>query len=89
MKKIPQRQCVGCGEMKDKKSMMRVIKSAEGEVMLDMTGRRNGRGAYLCQSAACLQKARKNRGLEKSLRINIPEEIYENLEKEYEAYDTE
>lgn len=89
MKKIPQRQCVGCGEMKDKKAMMRVIRSAEGEVMLDMTGRKNGRGAYLCRSADCLQKARKNRGLEKSLRINIPEEIYENLEKEYEAYDTE
>ena len=83
-KKIPLRQCVGCGEMKDKKEMMRVLKSAEGQVCLDMTGRKNGRGAYLCKNGACLAQARKNKGLERSFKMRIPDEIYENLEKEFE-----
>ncbi len=61
-KKVSLRQCVGCGEMKDKKEMMRVLKSAEGLVSLDMTGRKNGRGAYLCKRGECLWKARKNKG---------------------------
>ena len=79
MKKIPMRQCVGCGEMKDKKEMMRVLKSAEGPILLDMTGKKNGRGAYLCKSAECLQKARKNKGLERSFKMSIPQEVYEEL----------
>ncbi len=83
MKKIPMRQCVGCGEMKDKKEMMRVLKSAEGPILLDMTGKKNGRGAYLCKSAECLQKARKNKGLERSFKMSIPQEVYEELEKEF------
>ena len=83
-KKISMRQCVGCGEMKNKKDMMRVLKSAEGPVILDMTGKKNGRGAYLCMNKECLVKARKNRGLERSFKISIPDEIYENLEKEFE-----
>jgi hypothetical protein len=83
-KKISMRQCVGCGEMKNKKDMMRVLKSAEGSVVLDATGRKNGRGAYLCMDKECLVKARKNKGLERSLKMNIPSEIYENLEKEFE-----
>lgn len=83
-KKIPYRQCVGCGEMKSKKEMMRVLKTAEEELVLDVTGKKNGRGAYLCLSAECLQKARKNRGLERSLKRSIPDEIYEKLEKEFE-----
>ena len=83
-KKIPMRQCVGCGEMKNKKEMMRVLKSAEGSVVLDMTGRKNGRGAYLCINRECLAKARKNKGLERSFKMSIPKEIYENLEKEFE-----
>ncbi len=83
-KKISLRQCVGCGEMKDKKEMMRVLKSAEGLVSLDMTGRKNGRGAYLCKNGACLSKARKNKGLDRSFKMRIPDEIYENLEKEFE-----
>ena len=61
MKKIPQRQCIGCGEMKGKKEMIRVIKTAEGEILLDATGRKNGRGAYLCPSEECLKKAIKNK----------------------------
>ena len=83
-KKIPMRQCVGCGEMKSKKDMMRVLRSEDGTILLDMTGRKNGRGAYLCMNKECLVKAGKNRGLERSLKVSIPQEIYENLEKEFE-----
>ena len=83
-KKIPMRQCVGCGEMKNKKDLMRVLKTAEDSIVLDMTGRKNGRGAYLCMDKECLAKARKNKGLERSFKMSIPEGIYENLEKEFE-----
>lgn len=83
-KKIPMRQCVGCGEMKSKKDMMRVLRTEDGSVVLDMTGRKNGRGAYLCMNRECLFKARKNKGLECSFKMNIPQEVYENLEKEFE-----
>ncbi len=83
-KKVPMRKCVGCGEMKNKKEMMRVLKTAENEIVLDATGRKNGRGAYLCFSKECLQNAAKNRGLERSLKIAIPKEVYENLEREFE-----
>jgi hypothetical protein len=88
-KKISMRQCVGCGEMRNKKEMMRVLKSAEGAVVLDTTGRKNGRGAYLCMDKECLVKARKNKGLERSLKISIPSEIYENLEREFEESEHE
>ena len=83
-KKIPMRKCVGCQEMKNKKEMLRVLKTAEGEFILDATGRKNGRGAYLCFSGKCLQEAIKNKGLERSFKQAIPKEIYENLEKELE-----
>ena len=83
-KKIPLRQCVGCGEMKAKKEMMRVIKTPEGEIVLDVTGKKNGRGAYLCQQEECLQKAMKNKGLERSFKMSIDQAIYEKLQKEYE-----
>ena len=71
-KKVPMRQCVGCQEMKSKKELLRVLKTAEDEIVLDATGRKNGRGAYLCFSRECLAKARKNKGLERSLKMNIP-----------------
>ena len=80
-KKIQMRQCVGCGEMKAKKELIRVIKTEE-EVLLDTTGRKNGRGAYICANPECLKKARKSKGLERSLKASIPDEVYENLEKE-------
>ena len=80
-KKIPMRQCVGCGEMKAKKELIRVIKMEE-EVLLDTTGRKTGRGAYICANPECLKKARKSKGLERSLKASIPDEVYENLEKE-------
>lgn len=83
-KKIPLRQCIGCGEMKSKKEMMRVIKTAEDDIVLDVTGKKNGRGAYLCVSMECLKKARKNKGLERSFKTKIPDDIYEKLEKELE-----
>ena len=77
-KKIPLRKCVACNEMKEKKEMIRVIKTPENEIMLDATGRKNGRGA----DPGCLRLARKNKGLERSLKTAIPQEVYESLEKE-------
>ena len=84
MKKVPLRQCIGCQEMKSKKEMIRVIKTAEDEIMLDATGRKNGRGAYLCPSMECLKKAVKGKGLERSFKMASPKEVYETLEKEME-----
>ena len=82
-KKVPMRQCVGCGEMKSKKEMMRILKTAEGHIVLDVTGKKNGRGAYLCKSDECLKKARKTKGIERSFKMSIPAEVYDNLEKEF------
>lgn len=87
-KKIPMRQCVGCNEMKPKKEMLRVIKTAEDEILLDSTGRKNGRGAYLCASSECLEKAEKNKGLARSLKTVIPAEIYEELKREMKQLET-
>lgn len=89
VKKIPMRKCVGCGEMKNKKEMMRVLKTSENEFLLDATGKKNGRGAYLCQSKECLEKAIKNKGLERSFKQAIPKEVYAILEKEMETLETE
>lgn len=83
-KKFPQRQCIGCGEMKNKKEMIRILKTLEGEFVLDATGRKNGRGAYLCPSMECLKKAIRTKGLERSFKMAIPKEVYEALEKEME-----
>ena len=85
---MPVRMCVGCQEMKNKKEMSRVIKTPEGTFMLDATGKKNGRGAYVCPSEECLQLARKNKGLERSVKQAIPAEVYESLEKEMEALET-
>ena len=81
-KKIPLRQCVGCGSLKEKREMIRVIKTPEDEVVLDATGRKNGPGAYICMNPECLRAARKSKGLERSLKISIPEKVYDGLEKE-------
>lgn len=88
-KKVPLRQCVGCGEMKGKRDMIRVLKTAENEICLDATGKKNGRGAYICRSRECLQKARKNKGLERSFKMSISSEIYDILEKEFDDLETE
>lgn len=81
-KKIPLRKCTGCNEMKPKKELIRVLKTTEDEIVLDKTGKKNGRGAYLCNSLACFQQAKKTKGLERSLQVKIPDELYEILEKE-------
>jgi predicted RNA-binding protein YlxR (DUF448 family) len=85
-KKIPLRQCVGCQEEKPKKDLIRILKTPEEEVIMDTTGRKNGRGAYICPNPECLQKAKKSKGLERSLKISIPKEVYDNLEKEMNAF---
>ncbi|MCC8139084.1 MAG: YlxR family protein [Lachnospiraceae bacterium] len=82
VRKLPVRQCTGCGEKKSKLEMLRVIRTAENEILLDATGRKNGRGAYLCRNPECLARARKTKALERSLKTAIPQEIYESLEKE-------
>ncbi|MDO5601127.1 MAG: YlxR family protein [Oscillospiraceae bacterium] len=82
MKKIPVRKCVGCMEQKPKKELVRVVRSAEGEISVDLTGKKAGRGAYLCPDAACLAKARKAKRLERGFACEIPPEIYERLEGE-------
>ena len=82
VKKTPLRKCTGCGEMKNKKELVRVIKTPEDEIIIDTTGKKNGRGAYICGSAECLAKARKTKGLERSLKIAIPAEVYDALEGE-------
>ena len=79
------RKCVGCQEMKGKKEMIRVIRTEEGEFLLDATGKKNGRGAYVCKARACLEKAVKNKGLERSFKQSIPRDVYEKLEKEMES----
>ena len=83
--KIPMRQCTGCREMKSKKEMLRVLKTTEDEIVLDATGKKNGRGAYVCRNAECLQKAKKTKGLDRSFKMTIPEEVYDSLTKEIEA----
>lgn len=84
-KKIPQRQCMGCRERKNKRDMIRVVRTTEGTVSLDFSGKLNGRGAYVCPDAACLQKARKTRSLERCLEVEIPEEVYNRLTREMEG----
>lgn len=81
-KKIPSRRCVGCGETKEKRELIRVVRTPEGEVCLDFTGKKSGRGAYVCHSLACLRKAKKSKRIEQNLEISIPEEIYQKLEAE-------
>ena len=80
-KKIPLRQCIGCGEMKGKKEMIRILKTETEGIVLDATGRKNGRGAYICPRMECFQKAVKNKGLERSFKMPVPKEVYESLEK--------
>ena len=81
-KKIPQRQCMGCRERKEKRAMIRVVRCTDGEIRLDFSGKLNGRGAYICPKADCLKKARKAKSLDRSLEVTIPEEVYDRLEKE-------
>lgn len=86
-KKIPMRKCVGCQEMKEKKSLIRVVKTAEGDIILDDTGKKNGRGAYICKSLECFKKAKKTKAFERSLGVSVSEQVYEDLEKEMNQID--
>lgn len=79
MKKIPQRTCLGCGEAKDKRELVRIVKQSDGKIFLDKTGKANGRGAYICNNLECLEKAIKSKRLVKSFETEIDNEIYENL----------
>ena len=84
-RKIPQRQCVGCRTMKDKKALVRIVKTPEGEICVDATGKKSGRGAYICPDAQCLQKARKSRALERAFETAIGEDIYAALQAQIEG----
>ena len=79
-RKIPQRQCVGCRTMTDKRELVRNVKTPEGEIVLDTTGKKSGRGAYVCRNPECLRKARKSRALERAFETAIPAEVYDALE---------
>jgi predicted RNA-binding protein YlxR (DUF448 family) len=81
-KKIPERRCTGCGEHFPKSALVRILKTPSGEIVLDLTGKLSGRGAYICKNSSCLKKARKASRLERSLECAIPAEIYEKLEQE-------
>ena len=84
-RKIPQRQCVGSRTMKDKKALVRIVKTPEGEICVDATGKKSGRGAYICPNAECLQKARKSRALERAFEAAIGPDIYEALQAQIEG----
>ena len=84
-KKIPQRQCMGCRERKNKRDMIRVVRQTDGNVSLDFSGKLNGRGAYICPDPECLKKAQKSKALDRSLEVTIPEEVYDRLDKEMEG----
>lgn len=83
-KKIPQRKCVGCNEMKDKKSLLRIVRSPEGEISLDLTGKKNGRGAYVCPDKECITKAVKEKRLERALEKAISDDVYKKLLEDFD-----
>lgn len=81
-KKIPMRRCTGCGEQKPKKELVRVVKTPDGEILLDLTGKASGRGAYICNNAECLKKARKSKRIDRTFEMTIPDEVYKQMEEE-------
>lgn len=87
-RKIPMRNCVGCMESKSKNELIRVLKTPEGDVVVDITGRKNGRGAYICPSVECLKKARRTKAISRSLDTIIPDEVYEDIERQMLAFET-
>lgn len=89
VRKIPERKCTGCGQSKPKAELIRVVRSPEGDISVDVTGKKSGRGAYICKSADCLKKARKNGRLSKNLECAISEEIYDALEEKVRASEGE
>ena len=83
-RKVPERQCLGCNAHKPKRELLRVVRTPEGEIVLDFTGKKSGRGAYICRDVKCLRRARKSRRIENSLQVSIPEQVYDNMERELE-----
>ena len=81
-KKVPMRQCIGCRESKEKKDLIRIVKTAENQIVVDKSGRQNGRGAYMCDSIDCLKKAEKSCAIEKSFKMSVDKEIYKELERQ-------
>ncbi len=84
-KKSPERMCIACREMKDKKLLLRIVRSPEGEFSLDRTGKKNGRGAYLCDNRDCLNKSLKGRLLNRTFKCEVPREVYEKLSEEFDC----
>lgn len=87
-RKKPKRQCIGCRESKEKQELIRIVRTLEGEFVIDRTGRKNGRGAYLCDNEACLKKAQKSDALNRSFRMDVPKDVYTELERQF-RHDTE
>lgn len=83
-KKIPLRMCKGCGQMLDKRTLVRVVRSPEGDISLDLTGKKSGRGAYVCKNPDCLKAARKKKAFEREFSMQISDEIYAQMEEEME-----
>lgn len=86
-KKIPQRKCISCQDRNSKKALMRIVKNKDEEIFVDNTGKANGRGAYICASKECLEKAIKTRALNRAFKLEIPKEVYDNLSEEIEKYE--
>lgn len=84
-KKIPLRKCLGCGEQKSKKELVRVVKNSDGEISLDLTGKKPGRGAYICPNAECLNKARKAKRIDRAFECSVPSQVYDEMEKELKS----
>jgi predicted RNA-binding protein YlxR (DUF448 family) len=82
VRKIPERQCLGCNEHKPKATLLRVVRTPDGQVLLDFTGKKSGRDAYICSDVKCLRKARKSKRIDKNLDVTIPEEVYDRMESE-------
>jgi predicted RNA-binding protein YlxR (DUF448 family) len=82
VRKIPMRQCLGCNEHKEKRELLRVVRDPEGNISLDFTGKKSGRGAYICKSVKCLSRAVKSKRIEKNLGVAVPDEVYEKMERE-------
>ncbi len=86
IRKVPLRRCIGCREMKEKKSLIRVVRNQEGQIAVDPTGRMNGRGAYICRDPECFAKARKSRALNREFSADVPEDVYEDVARQLEAH---
>lgn len=86
-KKVPQRKCIACQERDAKKGLIRIVKTKEGQIFLDPTGKVNGRGAYICKDVECLKKAIKSKALNRAFKMEVPSDVYDNLLKELESYE--